>query len=97
MTTVDPLIDVKIERTEFKSHEDEHVYQWCMFSILLRHSIWARLIDNNVVDDPALFKDAPVGLQLVGRTQEEEGVLGMTEVVDRALKEYRKQEQESRS
>jgi len=36
--------------------------------------------------DPHIFKDAPVGLQLVGRTHEEEAVLAMTEVVDNALK-----------
>jgi Asp-tRNA(Asn)/Glu-tRNA(Gln) amidotransferase A subunit family amidase len=37
-------------------------------------------------DDPHVFEDAPVGLQLVGRTHEEEAVLAMTEVVDNALK-----------
>ncbi|PCH33164.1 general amidase [Wolfiporia cocos MD-104 SS10] len=39
--------------------------------------------------DPELFDGMPVGLQLVGRTQEEEGVLAMMEVVDRALKAAR--------
>ncbi|KAI0075922.1 general amidase [Panus rudis PR-1116 ss-1] len=39
--------------------------------------------------DPELFHGLPVGLQLVGRTLEEEGVIGMTEVVDRALKAAR--------
>lgn len=38
--------------------------------------------------DPELFHGLPVGLQLIGRTLEEEGVIGMTEVVDRALKAY---------
>ena len=38
------------------------------------------------VDDPQLFHGLPVGLQLVGRTLEEEGVIAMTEVVDKALK-----------
>lgn len=37
-------------------------------------------------DDPHIFKDAPVGLQLVGRTHEEEAVLAMTGVVENALK-----------
>ncbi|KAI0727609.1 general amidase [Fomitopsis betulina] len=36
--------------------------------------------------DPQLFHGLPVGLQLIGRTLEEEGVIAMTEVVDRALK-----------
>jgi len=36
--------------------------------------------------DPEVFKDAPVSLQLVGRTLEEEAVIAMTEIVDAALK-----------
>ncbi|KAH0838330.1 general amidase [Lanmaoa asiatica] len=35
---------------------------------------------------PEVFRDAPVCLQLVGRTLEEEGVIAMTEIVDAALK-----------
>jgi amidase len=35
--------------------------------------------------DPEKFKNAPVCLQLVGRTLEEEAVIGMTEIVDAAL------------
>jgi amidase len=41
------------------------------------------------LDDAALFHGLPVGLQLIGRTQEEEGVIAMTEVVDQALKAYK--------
>ena len=33
-----------------------------------------------------MFKDLPVGLQLIGRMQEEEAVIAMTEVVVEALK-----------
>ncbi|CCL99086.1 uncharacterized protein FIBRA_01100 [Fibroporia radiculosa] len=36
--------------------------------------------------DPITFQNAPVGLQLVGRTLEEEAVIAMTEIVDSALK-----------
>ncbi|KAI0322719.1 general amidase [Amylostereum chailletii] len=36
--------------------------------------------------DPEVFKNAPVALQLVGRTLEEEGVIAMTEIVDAALR-----------
>ncbi|THH27944.1 hypothetical protein EUX98_g6243 [Antrodiella citrinella] len=39
--------------------------------------------------EPELFHGLPVGLQLVGRSQEEEAVIGMTEVVDKAVKEYK--------
>ncbi len=34
----------------------------------------------------------PVNLQLIGRTQEEEGVIGMTEVLDKALKAFKQAE-----
>ena len=40
-------------------------------------------------DDPDLFHGLPVGLQLIGRTQEEEAVIAMMEVVDRALQAQR--------
>jgi len=36
--------------------------------------------------DPELFPGTPVGLQLIGRTQEEEAVIAMTEIVVDALK-----------
>ncbi|EKM60485.1 uncharacterized protein PHACADRAFT_179748 [Phanerochaete carnosa HHB-10118-sp] len=39
--------------------------------------------------DSELFHGLPVGLQLIGRTLEEEGVIGMTEVMDKALKAYK--------
>ncbi|GLB42408.1 putative amidase [Lyophyllum shimeji] len=37
-----------------------------------------------------LFAGCPVGLQLIGRSQEEEAVIAMTEIVDNALKAARK-------
>jgi len=45
-------------------------------------------VDQAVHDmyEPEVYRDAPVGLQLVGRTLEEEGVIAMTEIVDAALK-----------
>jgi hypothetical protein len=36
-------------------------------------------------DSPETFKNAPVSLQLVGRTQEDEAVVAMTEIVKFAL------------
>lgn len=38
------------------------------------------------LDDPEVFSNAPVGLQLVGQPQEDEAVIRMTEIVDAALK-----------
>ena len=40
-------------------------------------------------DSPETFKNAPVGLQLVGRSREEEAVIAMTEIVDAALKAHK--------
>ncbi|TFK57254.1 general amidase [Heliocybe sulcata] len=36
--------------------------------------------------DPAMFRDAPIALQLIGRTLEEEALIAMAEIVDAALK-----------
>lgn len=44
------------------------------------------------IDDPELWHGMPVNLQLIGRTQEEEGVIGMTEVLDKALKAFKQAE-----
>jgi amidase len=43
--------------------------------------------DKGIYDmyDPETFKNAPICLQLVGRTLEEEAVIKMTEIVDGAL------------
>ena len=38
------------------------------------------------VDDPETFKDAPICIQVVGKTLEEEAVIAMGEIVDSALK-----------
>ena len=40
----------------------------------------------SITDDAETFKNAPVALQLVGGTLEEEAVIAMTEIVDAALK-----------
>ena len=37
-------------------------------------------------DSPETFKNAPVGLQLVGQCQEDEAVIAMMEIVDAALR-----------
>jgi Asp-tRNA(Asn)/Glu-tRNA(Gln) amidotransferase A subunit family amidase len=38
------------------------------------------------VDDPETFKDAPICIQVIGKTLEEEAVIAMGEIVDSALK-----------
>lgn len=47
----------------------------------LDKSLWYCLI----IDSTNLFAGCPVGLQLIGRSQEEEAVIAMTEIVDNAL------------
>jgi len=36
--------------------------------------------------DPATYENAPISIQVIGRTMEEEAVLAMGEVVDEALR-----------
>ncbi|KAG6863531.1 hypothetical protein C0993_011189 [Termitomyces sp. T159_Od127] len=38
--------------------------------------------------EPETFRDAPIGLQVVGRTHEDEAVIAMAEIVDAALKAF---------
>jgi len=38
------------------------------------------------VDDPETFKDAPICIQVIGKTLEEEAVIAMGDIVDSALK-----------
>jgi len=39
--------------------------------------------------DPTIFKGTPIALQLVGRTLEDEAVIGMAEIVDAAIEKLR--------
>ncbi|KAH9012027.1 general amidase [Lactarius hengduanensis] len=43
---------------------------------------------HELYDSPETFKNAPVSLQLVGRSQEDEAVIAMTEIVRAALKRH---------
>ncbi|KAG7452407.1 general amidase [Guyanagaster necrorhizus] len=47
--------------------------------------------DNYDRYDPETFRNAPVAVQIVGRTLEEEAVIGMAEIVDTALKATKSQ------
>ncbi|EJD42742.1 general amidase [Auricularia subglabra TFB-10046 SS5] len=51
-----------------------------------------RHVEDKVVYEmytPEKFENAPVGLQIVGRTQEDEAVIAMAEIVDVAVKKYK--------
>lgn len=54
----------------------------------LRRNYYA-IFHHCVADTPEKFKDAPVGLQLLARPQEDEAVLGMGEIIDKALASYK--------
>lgn len=44
---------------------------------------------NFYADKTDIFEGCPVGLQLIGRTLEEEAVLRMTVIVDEAIKKWK--------
>lgn len=44
-----------------------------------------------MIDNPETFRNAPVAVQIVGRTLEEEAVIGMAEIVDAALRATKSQ------
>ena len=56
------------------------------YYVLFSYSLTVPFCFACFADDPELFHNLPVGVQLIGRTQEEEGVIAMGEIVDNALK-----------
>lgn len=44
--------------------------------------------DIQLLDDPDTFQNAPISIQVVGRTLDDEAVIGMSEIVDSAVKAY---------
>lgn len=43
-----------------------------------------------MVDDPEIYTNAPIGVQVIGRPQEEEAVIAMAEIIDAALSGFKK-------
>ena len=89
VTTVDLDLDQPAPPHEFYNHEDEALHAVCAYlllCILPRHLLKLFLS----IDKPELFKFAPVGLQVIARTQEEEAAIAMTELIDAALKKYKR-------
>lgn len=84
VSRVDPALDVKLPAHEFRSDADRENYEFCMFhsSLMVRPTHVPYLLD----DDPATFRNAPISVQLVGHTLEEEAVIAMAEIVAEALK-----------
>jgi amidase len=82
--SVDPVLDAKKPAHTFYNSLDKANYNFCMeFSFIVFH---LALISSICVDDPQSFKDAPICIQIIGRTLEEEAVIAMGEIVDSALK-----------
>jgi len=38
-----------------------------------------------MLDEPSIFQNAPISIQVIGRTLEEEAVIAMSEIVDTAI------------
>ena len=85
---MDATIDVKAAPYAFHSSIDKTYYDMCM----PRSYSCLRVYIESVlrIDDPEIFHGMPVGLQLVGKTLEEEAVLAMTGIVVEALRSGRK-------
>jgi len=92
VSTVNPAIDVKKPPHEFLSKADESTYNLCVSISFVNRKLYFLFITTSFTDDPVTFKGAPIGLQLVGRTLEEEAVIAMTEIVDAAIKELQESE-----
>lgn len=84
VTKVDPSLDVKKPAHHFLSEADVANYNLCEHMILLL-SIYIQLT-LATADEPAVFQNAPVALQVIGRTLEDEAVIAMAQIVDAALK-----------
>jgi len=54
-------------------------------NIVSAHCLESLISKIRVLDDPETFKNAPISIQVVARTLEEEALVGISEIVDRAL------------
>lgn len=88
VTSVDPVKDPVQPRTEYLGKADRLNWETCECRPFPCVSCMWMLKVVATPDHPETFEKAPVGLQLVGQTLEEEAVLAMTEIVDAALKGY---------
>ena len=62
-------------------------YEFCTCPALKPR--YNELTKSSLSDTPETFKDAPVAVQLVGRTGEDEVVVAMVDILDEALKELK--------
>lgn len=85
VSKVNPSLDFKRLRQDFLSKSDKENYDLCTCLEAVH------MFSSNVgsIDDVDTFRNAPIGIQIVGRTLEEEAVIGMAEIVDAALIVYK--------
>ncbi|KZT66478.1 general amidase [Daedalea quercina L-15889] len=86
VTRVNLALDKKPAAHEFLSPLDKFYYELCKLPVsrLVLYFLFDALIIR--ADEPSVFENMPVGLQLVGQTLEEEAVIAMTEIVVAALR-----------
>ena len=85
--SVDPILDAEEPAHIFYNDMDKKNYDFCM-EILFYFSSTSLSYSHRpmYVDDPGTFKDAPICIQVIGKTLEEEAVIAIGEIVDSALK-----------
>ena len=83
--SVDPVLDAKKPAHAFYNDLDKTNYDFCT-EILPSSSSHSYSPLSMRVDDPETFKDAPICIQVIGKTLEEEAVIAMGDIVDSALK-----------
>lgn len=79
MTKVDPAIDVKEMDYSPRNKDDEYNYRLCRSPLPPDHSNW--IVTNHPLDEPELYRDAPISLQLVGRRYEDEKIIKALEFI----------------
>lgn len=77
MFLLNPIIST-ITKTKPFSNSVQTSFNFILFNLIICFT-----------DNTDLFTGCPVGLQLIGRTLEEEAVLRMTYIVDEALKKQK--------
>jgi amidase len=87
VTKVNPILDQPKLAHEFLNELDWKVYELCKSDCLGGFTTLSYLPRTD--DSPDTFKNVPLRLQLVGRSQGEEAVIAMTEIVHAALNTHK--------
>jgi amidase len=83
VSKVDPNLDKAKPAYTFLSRADKAHHETCACLHIL---IDNRLFLIATIDTPEVYANAPIAVQVVARTLEEEAVIAMSEIVDAALK-----------